>query len=130
MSEFEKEALKEIPPEILNSMSRELNTTAEGFVTPLEAIMAARKKTAEPKPIESKPIGVVSPQAKPKVVVIDGHAIEVPIDDPYHSFYAMMAYYFATIGYKDKKINKILKAFKFNFRDVNGELIYPVEKKK
>jgi hypothetical protein len=125
MSDFERKALKGIPAEILSSLSKEVNDGIEGSI-PLEAIMKSRQKMVESvKSVTPE----VTQQKKTKIVTIDNVAIEVPLDQ-YQAFYSMVAYYFATVGYKDKKINKILKAFNFSFRDANGELLYPVEKKK
>lgn len=124
MSEFEHKATSHIPPEILNSISREVNDGIEGS-TPLEAIMKMRQKT-----VETKQATPEVPQKKQtKIIVIDNRAIEVPLE-PFEAMVTLFAYYMATIGWKDKKVKKILDAFNFSFVDVNKEPIYPVETKK
>jgi hypothetical protein len=124
VSDFEKKAISHIPPEILASITKEVSDIGD-FTTPLEAIMANRKKMVEP----AKPTEAIPQQKKTKIVTIDNTAIEVPLDQ-YQAFYSMVAYYFATVGYKDKKVNKILKAFNFSFHDANNEPVYPPKKKK
>lgn len=126
MSEFEHKATSHIPPEILNSISREVNDGIEGS-TPLEAIMKARKKGAEPiKPV----IAENAPQQKqytPRAV--DGFVLNVP-HDPYQAGILLFSYLLAKVWGKDPKVAKVLKQFNFNMQDINGEAIYPPKKKK
>ena len=118
---FEEKALSGIPPEVLQ---RVLGNATEdmGGLNSLEAIFQAKGKPL--------PVPVQTPQKEQSIMVaIDGDVIQMPAD-PFKSLVTMLAYYMATVGYKDKKVNKILKAFNFKMNDANGVPIYPKEKKK
>jgi len=122
---FESRALNGIPPEILSSITKEVGAGLDGFSTPLEAIMAQRKKATE----SVKPTEVVPQQKQFTPRAIDGFVLNVP-HDPYQAGILLFSYLLAKVWSKDPKVAKVLKQFNFNMQDINGKQIYPSKKKK
>ena len=119
---FEDKALSHIPKSIVDSMLKATKIDTEVGLSPLEVIL---KEKGKPLPAPAQ-----APQQEQSIMVaVDGDVIQVPAD-PFKSLVTMLAYYMATVGYKDKKVKKILSAFNFKMSDANGVPIYPRGKKK
>jgi hypothetical protein len=121
MTNEENKPLSNIPESILSSMHSEAEKDIENFQNPVDFIMAERKRhqanVAGPQGVP--PMPQPQPEAsKIPMIAIDGHVL--PGDTV-----TMILYGFVTLAKKDKKIAKLLKAFKFKMGDVNGEQIFP-----
>jgi len=73
---------------------------------------------AEPNNETVKPTPMKQPeQPKIPLVAVDGHVL--PGDTV-----TMMLYSLVTLARKDKKLAKVLRAFKYVMKDVNGEIVW------
>jgi hypothetical protein len=107
-----------LTPEFFENVNKSVSKpdTSDGR-SPLEHILKERAQISAPTPVPSAPQIPSSP-----LIGIDGYVL--PADA-----LTLMMYLISTTLSKDKKIQKILKAFNFKFYDINGVQIYPKVKK-
>jgi hypothetical protein len=110
-----------IPESVLHSMKAEAEKGMDKFSSPIEWVINERKKhQVEVSGVQgNSPAPQMQPeQPKIPLVAIDGHVL--PGDTV-----TLLLYSLVTLAKKDKKIAKILKAFKYVMRDINGDQLWP-----
>lgn len=122
---FKDAAVSHIPQSIVDSMMKQANVDTSGASGILEAI-SKLTPNASPLPIQKSEI---PNQSQFITIAIDNVAIKVPTD-PFQGAMTLFCYLLATVWSKDKRIAKVLKSFSFSFSDVNGQIIYPKQKRK
>ena len=105
-----------LPPDLIKSLNKSTNVDTSNQTSLVQAVMSERIKDGN---------SPIPPTAQPmvKTMAVDGYVL------PQDAFTVVM-YILSTVLADNPKIEKILNQFEFKFHDVNGKLVYPIQKKR